>query len=163
MERNKQNKKRSANRSGQKNNGKKPAKHTSKQKSESGKRVFHYVAHENIEAIRRKEKAIKEFKGREVICPHCGQPITDVASSIADKTTGNPVHFDCIMKHLTETESLGENEKISYIGQGRFAVLHFENPRDQRHFSIKKLIEWEGREQKKEWRDEISSLYSQVE
>lgn len=163
MERTKQNRKRSANRNGQKNNTKKTGKHPAKQKQESGKRSFHYVAHENIEALRRKEKAIKEFKGREVICSYCSQPIADVASSIADKTTGNPVHFDCIMKQLSESESLGENEKISYIGQGRFAILFFENPRDQRRFSIRKLIEWEGREQKIEWRAEISSLYSQVD
>ena len=29
-------------------------------------------------------------------------------------------------------------------------------------FTIKKIIEWENRDAKFEWRDEISSLYSQV-
>ena len=55
------------------------------------------------------------------------------------------------------------NEKIAYIGQGRFGVLYFENPRDQRKFTIKKIIEWEDREKKSEWREELSGLYSQID
>ena len=63
---------------------------------------------------------------------------------------------------MKENEPIGENEKIAYIGQGRFAVLYYENPKDQKKFVIKKVIEWENREQKAEWRDELSGLYSQV-
>ena len=54
-------------------------------------------------------------------------------------------------------------EKIAYIGQGRFGVLYYENPRDQRKFTIKKIIEWEDREKNSDWRDELSGLYSKVE
>ena len=89
-------------------------------------------------------------------------PITDVSSAMADKVTGNPVHFDCVLAQLKENEPVGENEKIAYIGQGRFAVLYYENPRDQKKIGIKKSIEWEKREKKAEWRDELSGLYSQV-
>ena len=56
----------------------------------------------------------------------------------------------------------GENEKVAYIGQGRFAVLHYENIRDQRHFTIKKIIEWESREEQSQWREELSGLYSKI-
>ncbi len=124
---------------------------------------FRYIAHENIELQQQKEKAIKEFHAREVMCPVCGERIVDVASALTDKTTGKPVHFDCVMKHLSETETLGQNEKLAYIGQGRFAILYYENIRDQRHFQIKKIIEVEDRAERAPWRDEVSGLFSQVE
>ena len=55
-----------------------------------------------------------------------------------------------------------ENEKVAYIGQGRFAVLSYENIREQKNFKIKKIIEVEDRENKSEWRTEISDLYSKI-
>ena len=118
--------------------------------------------YQNSNFEKQKQKAINEIKSREIICPKCNMPITDVSSAMADKSTGKPVHFDCVLNQLKENEPVGENEKIAYIGQGRFAVIFFENPRDQRHFTIKKIIEWEDREQKSAWRDEICGLYSQV-
>ena len=120
-------------------------------------RKFHF------EAQAKKEEAIQEIKARQIVCPECGELITDIASAVADKSTGKPVHFECVMNRLNETEKVGQNEKICYIGQGRFGILYFENPRDQRHFTIKKIIEWEERDKKIDWRDEMSGLYSQVE
>ena len=93
----------------------------------------------------------------------CGKPLTDIASAMTDKTSGEPVHFECALEQVSGSESLAQNEKIAYIGQGRFAVLSYENIRDQRHFHIKKIIEWEGRDSKPEWRNEMSGLFSQVE
>ena len=126
-------------------------------------RKFHFVSHENLEAQAKKEEAIQEIKARQIVRPDCGELITDIASAVADKSTGKPVHFECVMNRLNETEKVGQNEKICYIGQGRFGILYFENPRDQRHFTIKKIIEWEERDKKIDWRDEMSGLYSQVE
>ena len=120
------------------------------------------IASENSENQKKKEQAIQEFKSREIICPICSKQILDVASALGDKSSGNPVHFECAMAHLEKTETVGQNEKICYIGQGRFGILYFENPRDQRHFTIKKIIEWENRDSKLDWRSEMSSLYSQV-
>ena len=104
---------------------------------------FNKALYEDHDAERQRVAAIQNVKSREIICPKCGQPITDIDSAIADKSTG-------------------ENEKVAYIGQGRFAVLQYENIRDQRHFTIKKIIEWESREQQSEWRDELSGLYSKI-
>ena len=124
---------------------------------------FNHTAYENEESKLERQKAIQEVKAREVICAKCGQPITEIASSLCDKKTGEPIHFDCALNEVQAGETLGENEKIAYIGQGRFGVLYFENPRDQRKFTIKKIIEWEDREKTSEWRDELSGLYSKVE
>ncbi len=124
---------------------------------------FQYIAKEDPAATQKRYQAIQEFKSRSVTCPICSEPIMDMSSAIADKTSGQPMHFDCVMNRLSETEKLGQNEKICYIGQGRFGVLYFENPRDQRRFTIKKIIDWEEKDKRGQWRDEMSGLYSQVE
>ena len=124
--------------------------------------VFNRALYEDQEAERERNTAIQNVKAREVICPKCGQPITDIASAIADKATGAPLHFDCVLNQVKQSEPTGENEKVAYIGQGRFAVLQYENIRDQRHFTIKKIIEWENREQQSEWCNELSRLYSKI-
>lgn len=130
----------------------------------TSKKVFQFnqAQYEDAQGEREKQKAIAEIKAREVVCPMCGQAITDISSAMADKASGKPVHFDCALNKVKESEKLSENEKISYIGQGRFAVLYYENMRDQRTFSIKKIIEWEDREQQSEWREELSGLYSKI-
>lgn len=96
------------------------------------------------------------------VCARCGQPIQDITSALADKGTGAPVHFDCVVEFLTGAENLGTNEKIVYIGQGRFAVMFFENPQDTKKFRIVRTIDWESRETKAEWRADIAGAFSQV-
>lgn len=123
---------------------------------------FNKTAYEDASAEKERVAAIQEIKARNIICPICNAAITDIASAMSDKASGKPAHFECILEKVKSAEQIGENEKISYIGQGRFGVLYFENPRDQRHFTIKKIIEWEDREHKAEWRDELSGLYSKV-
>lgn len=120
------------------------------------------IVPETSEDIAKKEAAIKELKSKSLICPVCSQPIHELASCMTDKNTGSPVHFDCVLNKLQETEKLGLNEKITYIGGGKFAVLYFENIHDTKHFQIRKTIEWENQETKRDWRDEMSNLYSQV-
>ena len=147
------------------NNQKKSEQNKAEQYRElNNKKDFHLkkAVYEDSEAEKKIQQAIKEIKSREVICPKCGQPITDISSAITDKESGKPAHFDCILNQVRQTEQVGENEKIAYIGQGRFAVIYYENPRDQRHFTIKKIIEWEERDKKPEWRSELSGLYSQI-
>lgn len=96
------------------------------------------------------------------VCPRCGQAIADISSAISDKTSGEPIHFDCALAFLQGAETLADGEKIVYIGQGKFAVVFFENPADTRKFKIIRVLEWEGREGRPEWRTDISSIFSQV-
>lgn len=96
------------------------------------------------------------------VCAKCGEPIQDITSALCDKESGSPVHFDCVLQFLQGAENLAENEKIVYIGQGRFAVMVFENPADTRKFTIVRTIEWERREDRAEWRTDISGRFSQI-
>ena len=151
---------------GQKNNQQKNQNSNQNQNSEAKQKKvfqFNHTAYENEDTKRERQKAIQEIKSREIICAKCGEPITELSSSLCDKKTGAPIHFDCALQEVQAGETLGEKEKIAYIGQGRFGVLYYENPRDQRKFVIKKIIEWEDREKTSEWRDELSGLYSKVE
>ncbi len=109
-----------------------------------------------------RESAIREFKKRENICPACGQPIEDMTSAVADKTTGQAMHFDCVLQKLNSEEPLKPNQTISYIGQGRFAVITRENPSDVKNFKIEKIIEWEDKNKPSLWRGEMAELYSKV-
>jgi len=106
-------------------------------------------------------------------CPWCGKPIRDISSAIADKDTGVPVHFDCVAAKIASGENLEKGDIISYIGGGRFGIVSFGGKDSQertgsgfrgpvsefRDFKIKKIIEWENKDKKAEWRSEISDHY----
>lgn len=96
----------------------------------------------------------------EHICKKCGLPIKDPTLAISDKVTGLPVHFDCILKFLKQSEELKENEEVIYIGSGNFAIVYFENPKIRKQFKIIKLIEWETGSRTSEWRIEMAKLGS---
>ncbi|MFI3258395.1 MAG: hypothetical protein R3Y36_08880 [Spirochaetales bacterium] len=96
------------------------------------------------------------------LCVSCGNPIEDLASALSDRATGKAIHFDCALETLNKSETLAENEKITYIGQGRFAVVLFENQHDLRQFQIIRIIEWEERNTVCEWRSKFADVYSKI-
>lgn len=96
------------------------------------------------------------------VCVRCGEPIQDIASALADKNTGDPVHFDCVLTFLQGSERIEGKESLLYIGHGRFAVVEYDDTGDKRKFKIVRVIEWEGRETRAEWRGEIANHYSNV-
>ena len=100
-------------------------------------------------------------------CSWCGKPIRDIFSAIADKDTGAPLHFDCVAAKISAGEILSGNETVVYIGGGRFGIVNQNSQGKPVHgqaensdFRIKKIIEWENRENKAEWRSLICEHYS---
>lgn len=116
---------------------------------------------ENIQDIKAREAAIQEFKSRTVVCSKCGKQIADMTNAISD-ADGNAMHFDCVVEMLKEKETMTDGQQMTYIGNGRFAVVSFENPRDLRKFKIEKIIEYEDKSKTVSWRDEMAGLYSQI-
>ena len=115
------------------------------------------------EQIRAEEEAITAFKSsNRPICECCGMPIADMSTAVEDRKGGKPIHFDCAVAKLTQEEKLKDGDRITYIGQGRFGILYFANPHDMKHFTIKKIIEWEDKDRKPVWRDQMADLYSHV-
>ena len=122
-------------------------------------------------------------------CLWCGKPIRDISSAIADKDTGAPVHFDCVAARIAFGEKLEKGDTIAYIGAGRFGIVNFgsagassrfsvdsssqdsgksenhssevqNNTPTNRGFIIKKIIEWENKDHRAEWRSVICDHYS---
>ena len=93
-------------------------------------------------------------------CAWCGKPIKDIAAAIAEPETGKPVHFGCVIDRIVGRETLESGDTISYIGGGRFGIVHYNNPPDTRDFYIKKIFEWENKENRSEWRVTISDHFS---
>jgi len=94
------------------------------------------------------------------LCAWCGKQIKEISTAISDPDSGQPVHFDCIIDKIVERENLETGDTVSYIGNGRFGIVHYNNPPDTRDFKIKKIYEWENRENRAEWRTEISDRFS---
>ncbi len=113
--------------------------------------------------IAEENNAIKKFKSsNQLECPYCKQVIQDLGSALTDRMSDKPVHFDCALNEVSKTEKLEPGDKIAYIGQGRFGVINYPNVHDVKHFTIKKIIEWENQETRAGWRDTISDLFSLV-
>lgn len=109
------------------------------------------------------DEAIREFKANNrPECLHCGQPIVDMSQAIMDRSGKGPIHFDCALEILGDEEKISQGDRITYIGQGRFGVLYFPNVHDMKHFTIKKIIDWEEKESKPEWRNKMADLFSHV-
>jgi hypothetical protein len=95
-------------------------------------------------------------------CAYCGKPIKDAAAALSDRHSGSPVHFDCVLDRIAGEEILEKGDAVTYIGGGRFGVVHFNNPQDTRNFTIKKILEWENKEIRAGWRKTISEHYSET-
>ena len=125
--------------------------------------MFHSTHVVTQDQIRADEEAIQAFKTEnKIICECCGLPVADLALAMEDRRSGKPIHFDCALAQIAERETISAGERLTYIGQGRFGILYFANPHDMRHFTIKKVIEWEDKDKKPEWRNRLAGLYSQV-
>ncbi|MDR2793931.1 MAG: hypothetical protein LBB61_09770 [Treponema sp.] len=95
-------------------------------------------------------------------CSCCGKPIRDIATAVDDKTSGAPAHFDCILRRLIETEHIEKGDTIAYIGGGRFGIVHFGGSHDKPAFKILKIFEWENKDNRAEWRKNVSDHYSLI-
>lgn len=99
----------------------------------------------------------KENRIQLPVCSICGKNIRNLTTAIASKDDNTPVHFDCILKKLTEQESLENNEKICYLGGGSFGIVRQKPGSDSKHFFIRKRIQFEEQESVLEWRKDISN------
>lgn len=86
-------------------------------------------------------------------CAICGKPIKDISAAMSEPTGENPAHFDCIIKSLSEKETLDSQEKIIYLGSGSFGVVKLLN---NRKFEIIRKIPYEENpEIRSDWRTKM--------
>jgi hypothetical protein len=92
------------------------------------------------------------------MCPYCGKPIYDITSALSDKDSDSPVHFDCVIARIAEGEHLEKDEKIIYLGGGRFGIVQIEiTP-----IFVKKIVQWEDKEDRAPWRKALTDNFSTV-
>lgn len=87
-------------------------------------------------------------------CPISNQPIEDIYTAIEDPDSGRPARFEAVLELLAEREKIDDDERIVYIGSGTFAVV--EDQPDGGFPFIKRRIEFEDTQQRREWRRELS-------
>jgi len=92
-------------------------------------------------------------------CPWCSKPIRDLSSAMTDKESGVPVHFDCVAASVSREEILEKGDTVSYIGAGRFGIVNFGGA-DNHDFKIKKIIEWENKDNRADWRSKVCDHFS---
>lgn len=84
-------------------------------------------------------------------CPLCGEPILEISSAVTDRLTGQPAHFDCVMKKISDEEDIQENEKLCYLGNGSFGIVEKRSSGPTK-FSIRKKIQYENKDSAVLWR-----------
>ena len=98
-------------------------------------------------------------------CSWCDKPIVDISQAISDKDSGLPLHFDCVTAKIADSERLEKGDSVTYIGGGRFGIVNFNNASQGKsgqtnNFKIKKVIDWENKDSRAPWREEICEQYS---
>ncbi len=107
----------------------------------------------------RRSKA--SFPGKDVPkCPYCGQNVRDILTAIAVESSDAPMHFDCVLKKISNEENLQAKDKVCYLGNGSFGIVNFKNPSDPKQFTIKKRIQIEAEKKEITWRKKISNRIS---
>lgn len=91
----------------------------------------------------------------QVDCPYCGKPIKFLNTAISVDGEENPVHFDCILTKIGETEQIASDESISYLGGGFFGIIR--TIKESPGFTIRKKFKIEEIAEKPEWRKKMSS------
>lgn len=76
------------------------------------------------------------------ICPLCNKPITDMSIAILQKTTEKHCHFDCVLADLRKKFILKQNQRLSYIGSGIFAIIEDVRLDGKVKFVIKERINY---------------------
>jgi hypothetical protein len=85
-------------------------------------------------------------------CPICQKAVRDLTSAITHKESGQPAHFDCILRALRTDNAVQQHEKICYLGKGSFGIVQFREHSGHSSFFIRKRIQYEDTEPTPEWR-----------
>jgi hypothetical protein len=91
-------------------------------------------------------------------CPICSAAVRELSSALTHRATGQPAHFDCILKELRESNELLPQEKLCYLGGGSFGILEMRPPGAPGRFVVRKRIQYEEKETRHDWKKTL--LYS---
>ncbi len=104
---------------------------------------------------RNRKRNFKRYRGKKIAlvkeydpinCSICEKPIESITQAFSSGEPGEIAHFDCVLRKLQEDEKLTERQRISYIGNGTFAVIEYKNKNSTGPFSIIKRFQIETKE-----------------
>jgi hypothetical protein len=95
---------------------------------------------------RKRRSKRPQRKDPPVICSICGKNIESITQAIGGPDKDQVSHFDCILRQLEEEEKLIPGQKVSYIGNGTFAVIEYKNKNYTGGFTVLKRIVIENKE-----------------
>ncbi len=72
------------------------------------------------------------------VCYLCSKPISSMSTALFDEDKEKYSHFECMFDKLKDTLTLSESERITYVGNGAFAVIEDYQDGDAMKFRIKK-------------------------
>jgi hypothetical protein len=90
-------------------------------------------------------------------CPVCGEPVQELSSALTHRQSGQPAHFDCVVKELLEANPLGPQERLCYLGGGVFGVLTWKVEGNPASFVIKRRIPYEDPHAPQEWKQQLQA------
>lgn len=89
------------------------------------------------------------------ICVHCSQPIDLIADSFS--IGDGFIHFECMLQRIKESETLLENQCVSYLGSGSFGICQKD---ENGSYTIVKRIEVENKETNAKMKNYVEGLKS---
>ena len=98
--------------------------------------------HNTIRHVSFDEVSVPQVNEPMPVCSICGKNIETIADAISEGN-GSYSHFDCVIAKIREQERVTENETVSYIGHGNFAVLYKD---EEGKYVIKTRIPYESKE-----------------
>jgi hypothetical protein len=107
----------------------------------------------------RSERGAREAPAARVypVCPVCGEAVRDLASALTHRQTGQPAHFDCIVKELKAANPLGAQERLCYLGGGVFGVLTWRVEGNPASFVINRRIPYEDPRAPQDWKKQLQA------
>lgn len=80
------------------------------------------------------------------VCAMCEKPIESITQAMGGPGKEEVSHFDCVIRSLSEHERLEPGQKVSYIGNGNFAVIQYANKNYSGGFTVVRRISYETQE-----------------
>ena len=96
----------------------------------------------------------KRIREPQPVCSYCGKEIENIAEAFT-ASDGSYVHFDCVISRIKEAERPKEDETVSYIGSGNFALIGKD---EEGRYKIIKTIPFETPDKTKAMKEYIESL-----
>ena len=97
---------------------------------------------------------IKRICRVECECAICKEKIKFIEESFFNKESDELLHLECVINEIRKENKITDNQKISYIGSGKFIVFEKHNNK----YNFLRTIEWERIENLHRMQKEIESL-----